>query len=200
MCVLNTGWVRKACCCERSSFGSASRASGLDLGKDSACRRTPATPLSITVSGVVVSSSAMPSGGRADPQVDPFRLRARETMIDLPLAVHGFDGHGIEDTPRHGQRRKAELAQPGGEHGGAAMHAACDMGQSLRARDRPHTSRRSRRAAPARCRCWRSPSRGGYAVRGFAGRGDRPAHHANPPTGRRCGRAASASACRFTAM
>ena len=69
-------------------------------------------------------------------------------------------------------------------------------GSGLRGRDRPRTSRRSPPAAPARCRCWRSPFRGGYAVRGSAAPADKPAVRANRSTGPRSARAANASARR----
>src|SRR5258708_33373964 len=51
-------------------------------------------------------------------------------------------------------------------------------------RDRAHTSRRSRPAAPALCRYWRSPFRGGYAARGSAVPADRPAAPGNRSTAR----------------
>ncbi len=117
--------------------------------------------------------------------------RPGDDLVALGADVHR---HRVEESLR--VRRKAELAQtppPAPRRGDArcARSPSAPPGH-----DRPRTSRRSPPAAPARCRCWRSPFRGGYAARGFAARGDRPARRANPPTARRCGRAVSASAHR----
>ncbi len=60
--------------------------------------------------------------------------------------------------------------------------------------------RRPRRAAPARCRCSRSPSRAGCAARGSAGRAGRPAGPRRRPTRRPAARAGAARARRATAM
>ena len=121
-----------------------------------------------------------------------FSASARAT-ISLCLRA-GLDRHRVEERLR--LRRKAELAQarPPAPRRGDARCARCASAPP--GRDRPHTSRRSPPAAPARCRCWRSPFRGGCAARGSAAPADRPAARANRPTGRRCGRAASASARR----
>ena len=61
-----------------------------------------------------------------------------------------------------------------------------------RGRGRRRTSRRRRPAAPGRCRCWRSPCRGGCAARGSAapaGRPDGPRRRRTPRPGGRAGAA-----------
>ena len=74
--------------------------------------------------------------------------------------------------PTPAQSRACASRPPALRRGDARGAAMC--GQALPGRDRPRTSRRSPPAAPARCRCWRSPSRGGCAARGSAARADRP--------------------------
>ena len=154
------------------------------------CRRTPATPPRRFRASW--SRPAQCEGVRWPiPRLIFSALRAGDDFALLAAAIHR---HRVEEGLR--LRDKTELAQPRRQHGGAPMHRAGDVRSAPPARDRPHTSRRSPPAAPARCRCWRSPFRGGYAARGSAAPGDRPAVRANRSTGRRCARAASVSAHR----
>ena len=105
-----------------------------------------------------------------DPQIDLFRQRAGD---DLALPGAGRPPSPCRRTHRSSTRSRACASPPPAPRRGDAPRAR--YGSAPPGRDRPHTSRRSPRAAPARCRCWRSPFRGGYAARGSAAPADRPA-------------------------
>ena len=66
-------------------------------------------------------------------------------------------------------------AQPGGHRARVAVHPVGDRGAGRRRRGSWRTSRPSRPAAPARCRCCWSPCRGGCAARGSAAPAGTPA-------------------------
>ncbi len=105
-------------------LGQRLACAGLDLGKAQlAAEHAPHRLYGLRRRGLVERDAER---GRADAQIDPLRLRAGD---DLDLLRAGFDGHGVEE--RLAGRCKAELAQAGGEHGGATMHPACDVGQAL---------------------------------------------------------------------
>ena len=72
-------------------------------------------------------------------------------------------------------QRKTGPDGAAGEQPGLQIDPPCDPAQPLRPVPDRVQCRPSRPAAPGRCRCSRSPSRGGYAARGSAGRGASPA-------------------------
>ena len=88
--------------------------------------------------------------------------------------------------------RRPAVAQRGGQHGGVPVGAPRDRRAAPRGRGRRRTSTRRRPAAPARCRCWRSPCRGGCAARGSAARAGTPAGPRRRPRRRPAGRAGAA--------
>ena len=127
----------------------------------------------------------------ADPQIDVFAQRAGN---DLALLAAAVPPSPCRKTSRiWAQIRACAIPPPAPPRGDAPCGR---YGSAPPGHDRPHTSRRSPPAAPARCRCWKSLFRAGYAARGSAAPADRPAVPANRSTARRCGRAVSASSCR----
>ena len=88
----------------------------------------------------------------------------------------------VEARPRAARRRAGRRSGGCGARSRAARPA----------RGRRRTSTRPRPAAPARCRCWRSPCRGGCAARGSAGRAGRPGGPRRRPRRRPGARAGAA--------
>ena len=121
-------------------------------------------------------------------------LLSERASDDLVALRADLDRHGVEEGLA--LQRKAELAQSRGQHGGAAMHAARDMRQPLGAViDRIHRGdhrQQHLRGADVGGRLFAADMLLAGLQREPIGRRCR----ANPPTGRRCGRAASASAHR----
>ena len=113
----------------------------------------------------------------------PGRLvegNAEMVGVDHPQVDAGFprlggDPRGLPGDPHQMVSKKFSVStskpsrlsarRPGSGSAGAPGRRSCAC---PRARDRPHRARRSPRAAPGRCRCCWSPSRGGYAARGSA--------------------------------
>ena len=145
-----------------------------------------ATATRSITSGVVVSSRATPTVWSSSlRRLSPWRSaeastssasaghphgeRVEEVGVDLEAALHAASGPARR--PARGPARR----WPAGP----------------RARGTRRTSRRSRRGAPGRCRCWRWPSPGGCAARGSAARGGGPGGRRRRRTRRRGGRASS---------
>ena len=86
-------------------------------------------------------------------------------------AARSIDAQGVE-------RRFVAASGPARQRSSSARAMPCTrsaMARTRPGRGTPRTSRRCSRAAPARCRCWRSPSRGGCAARASAAPSGRPA-------------------------
>ena len=100
-------------------------------------------------------------------EVDSRGHAARENRVG---ARAGRDRDRVEERGgRHVEARSAR-APPSGSPSVDARGARSSRGPP--GRDRPRTSPRSPRAAPARCRCSRSPFRAGCAARASAARAD----------------------------
>ena len=164
----NTGWVRNALS-RFSSDGQRLARADLDVGIGQLAAEGAPHRLDDLRRGGLVHRDA--ERAVADPQIDLFR-RARGRRFRSALRRRRTVTVSKNASLR---RRKAELAQvrpPAPRRGDAPC---VRYASALPGRDRPRTSRRSPPAAPARCRCWRSPFRGGYAARGSAAPADRPA-------------------------
>ena len=160
------------------------------LGDARRRRRTPTRRASMCAR-VVVSSQAIDTVSRVDqPQVDPGLARRRRRTASARPGTRAVtvskNGASATSTP--------PAAQAGGQDRRVAGARAARCESARPARGRPRTSTRSRRAAPARCRCWTSPSRGGCAARGSAARAGTPVRRRRRPTRRRAVRAAGAPA------
>ena len=163
----NTGWVRKSLV-RSSAPGRASRvdASSASIAGTHAERRPDRRR---RARASVVSSHAIADRvGVDEPQVDaalggPPRAPRRRGPGRAP-------GHGVEERVVHDRRaRRGAGPRPGSRR--SRCDAPGDRCAARRARGRRRTSTPSRPAAPARCRCSTSPSRGGCAARGSAARG-----------------------------
>ena len=117
----------------------------------------------------------------------PGRVRPRRPRPHDPAPAAAGCRRTRDARPRC-RRRRPDLRQGrwrSGGHGGRSPSA-------LPGRDRRRTSRRSRPAGPARCRCCSSPCRGGCAARGSAGQAGTPGCRRRPWTPRPAGRACCA--------
>ena len=122
-------------------------------------------------------------------QVDPPRRRPRRRPRRPDPARE--TRHGVEELL--GQRREtAGAAAPLASARAWAWMRRAIAAQARRAVVHGIHRRPSRRGAPGRCRCWRSPSRGGCAARGSAGRAGMPGRPRRRRRPRRGGRAATA--------
>ena len=141
-------------------------------------------------------------------EVDSATRSASTSRRCRPRPARGRDDVGGAARDRHGQRVEEGVvlhldaggAQRRGEHGRVAVDPGRDRRAARRGRGRRRTSTPRRRAAPGRCRCWRSPCRGGCAARGSAARGGTPAGPRRRRRPRPAGRAGAARARRPTAM
>ena len=143
---------------------------------------------SATSSRVVVSSNEKPSVASSTRR----RLTPEATARSAIAAVASPRAHGERVEERGGRHLEAQLRESRARDGREAVHAARDAREPLPGRGRRRTSTPSPRAAPARCRCWRSPSRGGCAARASAARGGRRGCRGNPPSRRPGARACCA--------
>ncbi len=160
-----------------------------DSRRPAAAAEAPRAPAA-TCASVVASSQA----------TDTWSASTRQTLMPRSLASACDRGgpaghlrqHGVEERVVH--HVDTGGGQPGRQRAGVAVHPPGDRRSARRRRDSSRTSRPSPPAAPARCRCCRSPCRGGCAVRGSAATAGRPAIRRRPRTPRPAGRAAGGRA------
>ena len=146
-----------------------------------------------------------PRGGLRRGEADPVGVD--EAQVEAESAGGGDDLLGAARGPERSGCRRSSRARPRAHPLAAPRRARRRSGGCgsrspavPRGRGRRRTSRRPPRAAPGRCRCWRSPCRGGCAARGSAARAGSRAGPRRRPRPRPGGRAGGARGRRATAM
>ena len=143
--------------------------------------RTPARSVSVASSPTEIPTWSASTRRRCTPPPGPRRPPRRPGRARARARCRRT--HRARSRPRRppGRRPAAERAS----------WIALGDGRAGRAgRGTPRTCSRRRPAAPARCRCWRSPSPAGCAARGSAARAGTPGCRRRPWTPRPAARAA----------
>ena len=190
--MLKTSWVRNSVV-RRSAAGSASPVASSTEARSSAAGagRDPERPST-------ASASPRRDLGRAQPDV---------VVVDEAHVHAGWRAAATTSAARPGTTARTVSKNSSGTTSTPPSRSACASAAAWRCtrvaiagarpgRGRRRTSRRPRRAAPARCRCWRSPGRDGCAAHGSAARAGTPDGRPRRPRPRPAVRAGAARARR----